>query len=173
MNFNTGERPCLRSAPAWPHWSASPALAYVGPGAGLTLLGALWGLILAVVMSVGFIVLWPFRRLMRRNKQDRLARETTGAAGDDDATHSMLANPSDDRDDRRHRDGPARSARAIVRLGRPQPARRLPPLARLILWAIVGARVARSLIYRWLSPQRRIAAAKAAAHGCAAAAQRP
>jgi hypothetical protein len=38
----------------------------------------------------------------------------------------------------------------------------LPPLARLILWAIVGAAVSLT-IYRWLSPQRRIAEAKAAA----------
>jgi hypothetical protein len=38
----------------------------------------------------------------------------------------------------------------------------LPPLARLILWAIAGAAVSLTL-YRWLSPQRRIAEAKAAA----------
>jgi hypothetical protein len=38
----------------------------------------------------------------------------------------------------------------------------LPPLARLILWAIAGAAVSLAL-YRWLSPQRRIAEAKAAA----------
>ena len=38
----------------------------------------------------------------------------------------------------------------------------LPSLARLILWAIAGAAVSLTL-YRWLSPQRRIAAAKAAA----------
>lgn len=75
---------------------AAPAFAYVGPGAGLTLLGALWGLILAVVVSVGFILLWPIRRMMRRNK--RAAGDQQ--AVDDDPTHSMLANPSD-RDDRR------------------------------------------------------------------------
>ena len=38
----------------------------------------------------------------------------------------------------------------------------LPPLARLILWAIAGAAASLAL-YRLLSPQRRIAAAKAAA----------
>jgi hypothetical protein len=38
----------------------------------------------------------------------------------------------------------------------------LPPLARLILWAIVGAMLSLAL-YRWLSPQRRIAEAKATA----------
>ncbi|MEZ5832816.1 MAG: hypothetical protein R3D05_16710 [Dongiaceae bacterium] len=38
----------------------------------------------------------------------------------------------------------------------------LPPLLRLILWAIAGAMVSLAL-YRWLSPQRRIAETKAAA----------
>ena len=38
----------------------------------------------------------------------------------------------------------------------------LPPLARLILWAVAGAAVSLAL-YRWLSPQRRIAEAKVAA----------
>jgi hypothetical protein len=38
----------------------------------------------------------------------------------------------------------------------------VPPLLRLILWAIAGAAVSLAL-YRWLSPQRRIAEAKAAA----------
>jgi len=48
---------------------AFPASAYVGPGAGLTLVGALWGLIVAVVLSVGFIILWPFRRMLRRHRR--------------------------------------------------------------------------------------------------------
>jgi membrane protein implicated in regulation of membrane protease activity len=75
--------------------AAFPAFAYVGPGAGLTLLGALWGLVVAVVVSLGFVLLWPIRRLMRRNKHPQ------PQADDDDPTHSMLANPSGDRDDRR------------------------------------------------------------------------
>ena len=83
-------------------FAVSPAFAYVGPGAGLTLLGALWGLILAVVMSVGFVILWPFRRLMRRRKRV-CSRQSGGQSteelglGDD---HAMLSNPSEDRDDR-------------------------------------------------------------------------
>jgi membrane protein implicated in regulation of membrane protease activity len=80
--------------------AAFPALAYVGPGAGLTLLGALWGLILAVVMSVAFVILWPFRRLLRRNKRVCTPQSRQQADGDVDAEHSMLANPSDDRNDR-------------------------------------------------------------------------
>ena len=44
----------------------APAEAYVGPGAGLSLLGALWALIAAIAAVVAFIVLWPFRKAMQR-----------------------------------------------------------------------------------------------------------
>lgn len=47
------------------------AYAYVGPGAGLSTLGALWGVLLAIVASVGFILLWPVRRLVRRRRLSR------------------------------------------------------------------------------------------------------
>ena len=46
-------------------------LAYIGPGAGLGLLGALVGLFLAVASAVGFIVLYPLRALFRRRRQDQ------------------------------------------------------------------------------------------------------
>lgn len=52
---------------------ATPAAAYVGPGAGLSLLGALWGLVLAVFAAVGFIVFWPLRRVFRRKKANPVA----------------------------------------------------------------------------------------------------
>ena len=42
------------------------AFAYVGPGAGLTMLGALWAVILAVLMALFFVVAWPVRRMLRR-----------------------------------------------------------------------------------------------------------
>jgi len=96
MSFNIRRAALLAIGAGAAVLAASPAFAYVGPGAGLTLLGALWGLILAVVVSVGFILLWPIRRMMRRNK--RAAGDQQAA--DDDPTHSMLTNPSD-RDDRR------------------------------------------------------------------------
>lgn len=44
------------------------ALAYVGPGAGITLLGALWGLIAGVVLAIGIILFWPLRLLLRKRK---------------------------------------------------------------------------------------------------------
>lgn len=60
---------------------AAPAFAYVGPGAGLSLLGALWGLLLALFAAVGFIVGWPVRRW--------LARRRAAASGSAPATASI------------------------------------------------------------------------------------
>jgi hypothetical protein len=47
------------------------ALAYVGPGAGLTLLGALWGVLLAVVLAITGVLLWPIRALLARRRHAR------------------------------------------------------------------------------------------------------
>ena len=45
--------------------------AYVGPGAGLSLLGALWALIVAVAAAVIFLFAWPIRRMRRRKREAR------------------------------------------------------------------------------------------------------
>lgn len=46
------------------------AAAYVGPGAGLSLLSALWTLLLALFTAFVFVLAYPLRRLMRRRKGD-------------------------------------------------------------------------------------------------------
>lgn len=53
---------------------AGPAAAYVGPGAGLSVIGALIGVVLAVGAAAVFVIGWPIRRMMRRRRQDALAR---------------------------------------------------------------------------------------------------
>jgi hypothetical protein len=58
---------------------AGPAAAYVGPGAGLSLVGAFWGLLVAVGAALGFVIFWPLRRLFRRNRAK--ATPATGEAG--------------------------------------------------------------------------------------------
>jgi membrane protein implicated in regulation of membrane protease activity len=62
-------------------FGASPALAYIGPGAGLSLLGALWGVVAAVAAALLFLLIWPLRRLMRRQRPatQRTATERTAA----------------------------------------------------------------------------------------------
>jgi len=42
------------------------SFAYVGPGVGLGMFGALIGLVAGIVMSIGIIFLWPVRALIRK-----------------------------------------------------------------------------------------------------------
>lgn len=55
---------------------ASPAAAYVGPGAGLGVLWAFWALVIAVCSALMFVLLWPLRRMFKRSK----SRTTTNKA---------------------------------------------------------------------------------------------
>lgn len=47
---------------------AEPAMAYIGPGAGISMLGALWGVVVAVALAIGAILFYPIRALLRRGK---------------------------------------------------------------------------------------------------------
>lgn len=47
---------------------APAAWSYVGPGAGLGVLGAIVAVIAALLASVVGLVLWPIRKFMRRRK---------------------------------------------------------------------------------------------------------
>jgi hypothetical protein len=54
------------------------AHAYVGPGAGLTLIGSLIGLGAAVLAAIGAVLLWPFRRWLKRRKAGAQVGEEGG-----------------------------------------------------------------------------------------------
>ena len=63
--------------------ASGPAMAYIGPGAGITMLGALWGVVVAVVLALGAILFWPIRALLRRRKTAPTATVATrDAAGE-------------------------------------------------------------------------------------------
>ncbi|MGH6899168.1 MAG: hypothetical protein ACREJ5_21895 [Geminicoccaceae bacterium] len=58
---------------------ATPAFAYIGPGAGITVLGALWGVVVAVVLAVVALVLWPLRVLFRRRRKGARPADTSAS----------------------------------------------------------------------------------------------
>jgi type VI protein secretion system component VasK len=76
--------------------ASAPAMAYVGPGAGLTLLSALWGLLVAVLAAFGFLVFWPIRR-WRRRRQAALEAGSNFEA-DETAPSAMERRPRHDTD---------------------------------------------------------------------------
>ena len=59
-----------------------PAAAYVGPGAGLGAIGAFIGLVATVLLTVGLLIVWPVRRLLRRARGKPAAQ----APASDDAS---------------------------------------------------------------------------------------
>ncbi len=63
--------------------ASEAAFAYVGPGAGLSLLGALWGLLLAIGAALGFVIVWPIRRARRRAKARRDVQAMANATDDE------------------------------------------------------------------------------------------
>ncbi len=48
------------------------ALAYIGPGAGISVLGSLLGILGTIVVAIGAIIFWPIRKLMKRKKQAKV-----------------------------------------------------------------------------------------------------
>lgn len=76
------------------------AHAYVGPGAGLSLLGALWALLVAVGAAIVFIVAWPLRRMRRRKREAMQQSEqerATEARGSEPPAHPATDDDDDDR----------------------------------------------------------------------------
>ena len=55
---------------------AGPALAYIGPGAGLGALGAVWGFIIAILLAIVIVLSWPIRILLRKLKKNKPTIDT-------------------------------------------------------------------------------------------------
>ena len=56
-------------------FSAVAAHAYVGPGLGLGVIGAIFGAVLAVIMSIAGVVWYPIKRMLK--KKNQAAADTT------------------------------------------------------------------------------------------------
>jgi hypothetical protein len=55
----------------------TPADAYIGPGAGLTAVGAFIALVAGVVVALIAFVWFPIRRMLRKRAKTRLDRNTS------------------------------------------------------------------------------------------------
>lgn len=62
------------------------AQAYIGPGAGISAIGALWAVVLALVFAIGGLVIWPLRAMMRRKKAAATTSENVADSGTDTDT---------------------------------------------------------------------------------------
>ena len=50
---------------------SSPALAYIGPGAGVSFLGSIWALLVGVALAIGAVLFWPIRYMYRRMRRGK------------------------------------------------------------------------------------------------------
>lgn len=55
------------------------AFAYIGPGAGISVLGSLLGILATFFVAIGAILFWPLRKWTKRRKARRLAAGNAGA----------------------------------------------------------------------------------------------
>lgn len=60
---------------------STPAMAYIGPGAGISVLGSLLGILATIVIAIAAIVMWPLRKVLKKRRQ-AAAGEAEPAAGD-------------------------------------------------------------------------------------------
>jgi membrane protein implicated in regulation of membrane protease activity len=58
----------------------SAALAYIGPGAGISVLGSLLGILATFFVAIGAILFWPLRKWSKRRKARRLSAGNAGAS---------------------------------------------------------------------------------------------
>ena len=55
------------------------ASAYIGPGAGISVLGSLLGILATIVLAIGAILMWPVRKMLKRKKARAAEAESAGA----------------------------------------------------------------------------------------------
>jgi protein-S-isoprenylcysteine O-methyltransferase Ste14 len=58
------------------------ANAYVGPGAGISVLGSLLGILATIVLAIGAILMWPVRKMLKRKKARAAEAESAVAQTD-------------------------------------------------------------------------------------------
>ena len=56
------------------------AFAYIGPGAGVSLIGSFLGILVAVLIAVFALIAWPIRRMLKARKAQKSADETSNTS---------------------------------------------------------------------------------------------
>lgn len=56
---------------------------YVGPGAGISVLGSLLGILVTIGVAILAIIMWPVRKLMKKRKAARAANTEDPVASDE------------------------------------------------------------------------------------------
>ncbi len=54
---------------------SSQAFAYIGPGAGIPIIGSLLGMVVTVVLVIAAILFWPIRKILKKKKKNQNKRE--------------------------------------------------------------------------------------------------
>ena len=54
--------------------SSSAALAYIGPGAGISVLGSVLGILATIGLAMVAIIMWPIRKMMKKRKAAAAAK---------------------------------------------------------------------------------------------------
>ena len=57
----------------------TPAVAYIGPGAGLPVIGSLLAILSTILLAIIAIVAWPVRKMLKKKKA-RAAEESADTA---------------------------------------------------------------------------------------------
>ena len=52
---------------------APAAFAYIGPGAGISVIGSLVGLLATILLAVGAVLFWPFRRWWKKMRAAKVS----------------------------------------------------------------------------------------------------
>lgn len=63
----------------------TPAVAYIGPGAGISVLGSVLGILATIFVAIGAIVFWPIRKFLKRKKAMRESADEPTVNGSRDA----------------------------------------------------------------------------------------
>lgn len=65
---------------------SAPAMAYVGPGLGMGVIGTIFGVLAAIVLAVFGLLWYPLKRRFGKKKADSAAYQTRSVITDKDAT---------------------------------------------------------------------------------------